>query len=82
VALLSTVIQTSFEYKHQTLMVFLVISGAYYDNVLIDAIENCESDVKSSVAQGNCVLLWKSASGGMCGVQEPIAEFGSQSIFV
>jgi hypothetical protein len=35
VALLSTVIQTSFEYKQQTLVGFLDISGAY-DNVFID----------------------------------------------
>jgi hypothetical protein len=35
VALLSTAIQTYFEYKQQTLVGFLDISGAY-DNVLID----------------------------------------------
>jgi hypothetical protein len=34
-ALLLTVIQTSFEYKQQTLVAFLDISGAY-DNVVIN----------------------------------------------
>jgi hypothetical protein len=33
VALLSTAIQSSFERKQQTLVGFLDISGAYYDNV-------------------------------------------------
>jgi hypothetical protein len=63
--LLLTAILTSFEYK-QTLVGFLDISGAY-DNVLIDIIYDqmhqaqlparIESNVESSVAQGNGVLV-------------------------
>jgi hypothetical protein len=63
VALLSTAIQTSFEYKQQTLVGFLDITGA------CDQMHQAQLPLR--------IVRVKSASGAMCGVQGPPAAFGS-----
>jgi hypothetical protein len=55
VALFSTAIQTSFEYKQPTLMGFLGISGAY-DNVLIDIL--CDQMHQSQLPEIIVRVMW------------------------
>jgi hypothetical protein len=71
VALLSTAIQTSFEYKQQTLVGFLDISGAYYDNVLIDILcdQMHQAQLPARIVRVMWNLLWRKEM-----VFQPVAE--------
>jgi hypothetical protein len=91
-ALLSTAIQTSFEYKQQTLVGFLDISGAY-DNVLIDILcdEMHQAQLPLIIVRVMWNLLWRKEMmfyyenqlvAECVGFKSLLAEFGSQSIFV